>query len=86
MLQSVGSQRVGHDEVTEQQGERDSESIIWFYNTGMFWFLVWGLHACGRHTINFSHVVGVSVCAKQLKVLLHTSLEGELGPCPKVAL
>ena len=26
-----------------------------------------GLRACGRRTINFSHVVGVSVSAKQLK-------------------
>ena len=29
--------------------------------------LVSGLHACGQHTVNFSHLVGVSVSAKQLK-------------------
>ena len=28
---------------------------------------VWGLPACGQHTINFSHLVEVSVSARQLK-------------------
>ena len=27
----------------------------------------WGLHACGQHAGNFSHLVGVSVSAKQFK-------------------
>ena len=27
----------------------------------------WGLHACGQHAGNFSHLVGLSVSAKQLK-------------------
>ena len=32
------------------------------------WFqLVWGLHACGQYAVNFFHLVGVSVYAKQLK-------------------
>ena len=26
-----------------------------------------GLHACGQHAVNFSHLVGTSVSAKQLK-------------------
>ena len=29
--------------------------------------LVWSLHACGLHTINFSHLEGVSVSAEWLK-------------------
>ena len=29
--------------------------------------LVWGLRAGGQHTINFSHLEGVSVPAKELK-------------------
>ena len=34
------------------------------------WFqLIWGLHPCGQHTVNFSHLMGVSVSAKQLKGL-----------------
>ena len=37
-------------------------------------------------TVNFSHMVGVSVSAKQLKDTLCVSLEGEPGPCPKAAL
>ena len=45
-----------------------------------------GLRACGRRTINFSHVVGVSVSAKQLKDIVRCILEGELRPCPKAAL
>ena len=33
-----------------------------------FWFQpVWGLRACGQQTVNFFHLVGVSVSAKQLK-------------------
>ena len=33
-----------------------------------FWFQpVWGLRACGQHTVNFFHLVGDSVSAKQLK-------------------
>ena len=33
-----------------------------------FWFQqVWGLHACGQHTVKFFHLVGVSVSRKQLR-------------------
>ena len=33
-----------------------------------FWFqLVWGLHACGHHTVNFFHLVEDSVSAEHLK-------------------
>ena len=33
-----------------------------------FWFQpVWGVRACGQHTVNFPHLVGVSVSAEQLK-------------------
>ena len=33
-----------------------------------FWFQpVWGLHAGGEHAVNFFHMVGVLVSAKQLK-------------------
>ena len=40
----------------------------WALASSTFWFQpVWGLHACGQQTVNFSHLVGVSVSAKQLK-------------------
>ena len=29
--------------------------------------LIWALYACGLHTINFLHIIGVSVSAKQLR-------------------
>ena len=39
----------------------------------------------GSHTlINFSHLEGVSVPAKQLKDPV--SVDGETGPCPEAAL
>ena len=39
----------------------------------------------GGHTlINFSHLEGASVPAKQLKDPI--SVDGETGPCPKAAL
>ena len=37
-------------------------------------------------TVNFSYLEGVSVSAKQLKVLLCVSVVGEAGPCPRAAL
>ena len=38
-----------------------------------FWFhMVWGLHTCGPHTVNFSHLAGVSVFEKP-KDLAHRS-------------
>ena len=40
----------------------------WESASSTFWFQqVWGLRACGQHTVNISHPVGVSVSAKQLK-------------------
>ena len=42
----------------------------WESASSTFWFQpVWGLHADGQHTVNFSHLVGgfISVSAKQLK-------------------
>ena len=36
--------------------------------------------------INFSHLEGVSVSAKQLKDIVACILDGEPGPCPKAAL
>ena len=41
---------------------------IWESTSSTFWFqLVRGLHAWGSHTVNFFHLVGTSVSAKQLK-------------------
>ena len=51
----------------------DSLLIGWWWRnrestSTTFWFqLVWGLCACGQHTVNFFHLMGVSVSAKQLK-------------------
>ena len=40
----------------------------WELASSTFWFvLVWGLRACGQHAVNFSHLMGVSVSAKQLR-------------------
>ena len=40
----------------------------WEWSSSTFWFQpVWGLRACRQHTVNFSHLVGVSVSANQLK-------------------
>ena len=40
----------------------------WESTSSTFWFHpVWGLCACGQQTVDFSHLVGVSVSAKQLK-------------------
>ena len=39
------------------QGHQESTSTFWFQ-------LVWGLHACGQQTVNFFHLMGVSVTAK----------------------
>ena len=41
-------------------GKWESASSTWCQ-------LVWGLRACGQQTVNFSHLEGVSVSAKQLK-------------------
>ena len=42
-------------------GNRESASST-------FWFLlVWGLRACGQHAVNFSHLMGVSVSAEELR-------------------
>ena len=39
----------------------------WEWASLTFWFqLVWGLCACGQHTVNFFHLMGASVSAKQL--------------------
>ena len=59
--------REGHCGVCDQLvdtlliGNRESTSSA-------FWSrLFWGLCACGQPTVNFSHLMGVSVAAKQLK-------------------
>ena len=40
----------------------------WESASSTFWFqLVWGLRACGQHAVNFSHLMGVSVSAEELK-------------------
>ena len=41
-------------------GDWESASSFWFQPA-------WGLHACGQHTVNFFHLLEVSVSAKQLK-------------------
>ena len=45
-----------------------------------FWFqLVWGLRACGQHTVNFFHLVGVLVSAQRLKVMAHEIIYSPWG-------
>lgn len=51
----------------------DSFLIGWWWSnwestSSAFWFqLVWGLCACGQHTVGLFHMLGVLVSAKQLK-------------------
>ena len=64
----------------------------WWWNkwesaSSTFWFqVVWGLHVCGKHTVNFSHLVGFSDLQNSSKILLCISLERGSGHCPKAAL
>ena len=51
------------------------------------WFQpIWGLLVCRQHTVNFLHLLGVSVSANSSEIFLCVSLEWESGPCPKTAL
>ena len=65
----------------------------WWGNGVMFqeltlstlWFQpVWSLHAYGQHAVNFFHLVGVLIPAKQLKDMsqdiIHSPWEGTKGP------
>ena len=55
-----------------------------------FWFqVVWGWLACGQHTVNFLHLVGVSVSAKQFTYKAQNNiydLEEELNKGPWLCL
>ena len=60
-----GEGREVHDQLMDILGwwwgnQESTSSTFWFW-------LVWGLHACGQHIVNFFYPVGVSVSAKQLK-------------------
>ena len=49
----------------------------WESTLSTFWFQpVWVLHACGQHAVNFFHLGGLSVPAKQLKNVAQTSIYG----------
>ena len=42
-----------------------------------FWFQpIWNLHACGQHAVNFFHLGGLSVPAKQLKNVAQNIIYG----------
>lgn len=59
----------------------------WKSASSTFWFqVVWGLQVCGKHTVNFSHLVGFSYLQNSSKILLCISLERGSGHCPKAAL
>ena len=65
-------QRGGRDQLVDTLlsgwwgGKRESASSTFLFQP------VWGPHACGQHRVNFSHLAGVSVSAKQLKdIVLH---------------
>ena len=58
-LPSMGSHRVGHD-WSDLAEAAAAYCVFWFQH-------FWGLCACGQHTVNFSHLEGVSICTKQLK-------------------
>ena len=67
-----------------------SFGIRWFHD-GLLWFsrflncVTVSLEQRMLHQIvNIFHLVRGSVSAKQLKILLCVSLEGEPGPCPKL--
>ena len=57
--------------------QRGHDQLVDIILTGWWWgkwksgsptiLLVWGLPSCGQHTVNFSHLEGVSVSTKQLR-------------------
>ena len=54
--------------------------IFWESPSSTFWLhLVWGLHTGGQHAINFFHLVGVLVSAKQLKGIVHNIIYSSQG-------
>ena len=56
----------------------------WESASSTFWFQpFWGLCACGQHTVNFSHLVGVSVSAKQLKDIVMCIIWGGTRTLPQ---
>ena len=55
----------------------------WESASSTFWFQqIWGLHAGGQHTINFSRLVGVSESAEQLKDIAMFNPWGGTSPQP----
>ena len=59
--------------------QQSASSAFWVHR-------VWGLRACGQHAVNFSHLEGVSVSAKQLEDITCVSFEGGPTTCAKAAL
>ena len=49
MLQSMGSQRVGHNWVTEQQSSWVLNSILWFWLTFPYWWCCTSFHVLTDH-------------------------------------
>ena len=47
-------------------------------------YCVWGLHACGQQRVNFTHLVGVSVSAKQLEDIVMCPLRGNQEFAPRL--
>ena len=59
----------------------------WESASSTFWFqVIWGLHVCGKHTVNFFNLVGCADLQNSSKILLRISLERGSGHCPKAAL
>ena len=66
-------------------GEVTNKVMFQGSQTPTFWFhLAWGLCAGGQHSVNFLHLVGVLVSAKQLKDMaqdiIYGPWEGTKGP------
>ena len=84
VLQSMGSQRVGHDWAT---------GLNWSLGVSISNFqvqLVWSLHACGQ-PIFINHYLsppggGFSVYRIGYRYCVCVSIVGEIGPCPKATL
>ena len=86
----VGSGLQGCKELDTTEATSHTEKkqlyFIFFFARGGGFQLVRGLCACGQHTVNFFHLVGVLISAKQLKDIVLCIPLGGTKILPQAAL
>ena len=83
---SIGLQRVGYNWSNFTHRKKNSFILFFFFARGGGFQLVRGLCACGQHTVNFFHLVGVLISAKQLKDIVLCIPLGGTKILPQAAL